>query len=121
MRCFRAKPRRREDDRQHSARAMRLTYALPLRLRGLARNFFLHKARDGAALRGLIGEFDLYIVDIAPAPAFRRVVTLDDRMFGAAVVLRRVLVGRGVAAADMTAGAAESQMHPSRATLETLL
>jgi hypothetical protein len=33
-------------------------------------------------LRGTVGEIEPYFVDVAPAPAFRRIITLDDRMPG---------------------------------------
>src|SRR5229473_4577917 len=60
-------------------------------------------------------------IDIAPAPAFRRIVALDDRMLGGVEVLGRVLVGGIVAAADMTAAAADPQMQPHAAALEAFL
>src|SRR5229473_594570 len=60
-------------------------------------------------------------IDIAPAPAFRRIVALDDRMLGGVEVLGRVLVGGIVAAADMTAAAADPQMQPLAAALEAFL
>src|SRR6266576_569407 len=60
-------------------------------------------------------------IDIAPAPAFRRIVTLDDRMLGGVEVLGGMLVGGIVAAADMTAAAADPQMQPLAAALEAFL
>ena len=64
--------------------------------------------------RDAIAEVEEDLVDIAPAPAFRRIVALDDRMAGRVEMLGGVAVGRLVAAADMAAGAAEPQMHPFR-------
>ena len=78
--------------------------------------------RDRSALRRLsIPKVEEHLVDVAPAPAFGRVIAFDDRMPGRVEVLRRVTVGGIVAAADMAAGAAEPQMHPRRSALQALL
>src|SRR3977135_581486 len=60
-------------------------------------------------------------IDIAPAPAFRRIVALDDRMLGGVEVLGGMLVGGIVATADVTATAADPQMQPLAAALEAFL
>ena len=73
-------------------------------------------ARDRTVVRRLaVRQIEHHLVDVAPAPAFRRIVALDDRMAGGVEMLGRVLVRRIVAAADMAAGAAEPQMHPCAA------
>ena len=46
---------------------------------------------------------------------------LDDRVLSTLKMLRRVLVRRVVATADVPARQAESQMHPLRASRQTLL
>ena len=53
-----------------------------------------------------------HLVDVAPAPAFGRVIALDDRMPGGVEMLGGVACSGIVAAADMAAGPAEPQMHP---------
>src|SRR5712664_3131982 len=60
-------------------------------------------------------------VDIAPTPAFRRIIAFDHRMRRGVEVLGRVLVGGIVATADVTAAAADPQMQPLAAALEAFL
>src|SRR5947209_6511625 len=63
-------------------------------------------AWDRAELRrNAVGQIEEGLVDIAPAPAFGRVVTFDNRMSRRAEMFGGVAVRRVVAAADMTAGA----------------
>src|SRR5208282_4277245 len=63
-------------------------------------------------------EIQLDFIDIAPAPAFAGFDGLHDRVLRGVEVLRRMLVLRGVAAAHIAAGQAESQMNPSVAQFE---
>lgn len=80
------------------------------------------KARYRTVVRsGAIAEIKHDLIDIAPAPAFGRIVTFDDRMTGRVKVPRGVAMRRVVATADMAASSAEAQMHPWRANLQTLL
>ena len=73
-------------------------------------------------MRGLaVRQIEQHFVDIAPAPAFRRIVALDDRMAGGVEMLGGVRVGRIVAAADVAAGAADPQMQPRAADLQAFL
>src|SRR5258708_19088959 len=60
-------------------------------------------------------------IDKTPAPSFRRIIALDDRMLGGVEMLGCVLVWRIVAAADVAARAADPQMQPLAATLEAFL
>ncbi len=60
-------------------------------------------------------------VHIAPAPSFRRIVAFDDGMSGGVEMRGGVLVGRVVAAADVTAAAADPQMQPLAAGLQAFL
>src|SRR5690349_2812028 len=79
----------------------------------------LYEFRDRSSLRrGVVAEIDEHFVDIAPAPAFRRIVAFDDRVPGGVEMLRGMLVGRIVATADVTAGAAQPQMHPPASGLQ---
>ena len=48
-------------------------------------------ARNRSQLWRLIGQIDLLVVDVTPAPAFGRIVAFDDR------VVRRVEMRGGVA------------------------
>src|SRR5271166_4965893 len=72
-------------------------------------------------LRGLIGQIEEDFVDVAPTPAFGRIIALDDRMAGRVEMARGVAMRRIVATADMTASPANPQMQPTRADFETLL
>ena len=70
-------------------------------------------ARDWPIMwRDALAEVQKNLVDIAPSPAFRRIVALDDRMAGLVKVLGGMTIGRAVAAADMAASPAQAQMHP---------
>src|ERR1700752_209657 len=62
------------------------------------------EARYGTVLRrGALAKVQEDLVDVAPSPAFRRIVALDDRMMRRVKVPCGVAVGRLVAAADMSA------------------
>src|ERR1700682_3182929 len=67
-----------------------------------------------------IGQIQHHLVDITPAPSFRRIVALDDRMLGRMKMFGCVMIGGFVAASDMAAGAAYAQVHPDITGLETL-
>jgi len=60
-------------------------------------------SQAGKGSDGHSGEIKLYLVDIAPAPVFARLVRLYDGMFGGVKVFGRVFVLRGIATTDMTA------------------
>src|SRR5450432_1758456 len=69
--------------------------------------------RNRTVVRRLaIAQVEDELVDETPAPAFGRVVALDDRVRGGVEVLGRVTVLRIVAAADVAAGAADAQVDP---------
>jgi hypothetical protein len=51
-------------------------------------------------LRGMV-KLDERLVDVAPAPTFWRIVTLDDRMSACLKMLGGVLAGRLVATTDV--------------------
>src|ERR1700722_12563463 len=79
-------------------------------------------ARDRTVVRRhAVGKIEHRFVDVTPAPSLRRIVALDDRVLGGVIMLGRVTVRRLVATAHMAAGAADPQMHPDVAGLETLL
>ena len=66
-----------------------------------------------------VRQVEHHFVDEAPAPAFGRIIALDDRMLGRVEMLGRVLARRLIAAADMAAGAADAQVEPGVARFET--
>jgi len=72
-------------------------------------------------VRRLARKGDFNIIDIAPAPAFWRVVTLDDRTTGRFKMSTGVTMGRLIAATDVPAIAAEPQMHPTRSDPQAFL
>ena len=78
----------------------------------VARGGFARK--DGEAV-------DHQIVDIAVHPILAGLVRLDDRVLRAVEVLRRVLVGRRVAAADVSAGHAKPQVDPFLSGVQAFL
>src|ERR1700730_4980137 len=79
-------------------------------------------ARDRPVVRGLaVRQIEQHFIDITPAPAFRRIITLDDRVSGGVEMFGCVLFGRIVAAADVAATAADPQMQPLAAALQALL
>src|SRR6267142_2432574 len=61
------------------------------------------------------------IVHVAEAPVFARLEAPHDGVFGLVEVLCRMPVERVVAAADVTALEAETQVHPLVARLKTFL
>src|SRR5215213_47821 len=89
-------------------------------------SFFVERGSVVARYRPVVWSFSVrqieqHFVDIAPAPAFRRIVAFDHGMAGGVKVRGGVLVRRIVAAADMTAGAADSQMQPLASAFQALL
>src|SRR3954469_14210930 len=79
-------------------------------------------AWNGTKLRRHIaGQVEHHFVHITPAPAFGRIVALDDGMLGAVEMLGGVLAAGLVAAAHMAASAAHPQVKPFPAQLEALL
>ncbi len=76
----------------------------------------------GAARRGArSGRRERHLVDVAPAPALPRLIRLDHRVPGGVEVLRRMPLRRAVAAADVAAGEAEAEVHPSSADTQAVL
>src|SRR5690348_16526274 len=71
--------------------------------------------------RDIAAQVEHHLVNIAPAPAFGRVIAFDNRMAAAVEMLGSMLAAGLVAAADMAAGAADSQMKPLPAQLEAFL
>src|SRR5713226_606811 len=61
------------------------------------------------------------LVDVAPDPVFAGLVRPDQRVLGSVEVLRGMPVLRLVAAADMAAAQAQSQVDPGVAGLQALL
>src|SRR5438270_1169004 len=61
------------------------------------------------------------LVDVAPAPVFSWLKRLDNRVIGRVEMLRRVLVLRGIAASDMPANQALTQVNPAIANFQTVL
>src|ERR1700730_2894714 len=104
VRCISAKPR-------------------PARVHRLSRSFSWLSAQsviagDRADMRGgAIGQVEHHLVDVAPPPAFGRVIAFDDRVARLVKMLGGVAVRRVVATADIAAGPAEPQMQPWRTDL----
>src|SRR5690606_2943426 len=69
----------------------------------------LDVTRNRPELRRLVWQRDFHFIDIAPAPAFRRVIAFDDRVRSGVEMRGGVPVRRIVAAADVAATAAQAQ------------
>src|SRR6188768_1674259 len=65
--------------------------------------------------------FEIHFIGIAVTPFFVRLERFYDRVCHSVVMLCRVAVWRIVAAADMAAEHAQSQMHPAAAYLQAVL
>src|ERR1700755_1426151 len=88
----------------------------------MANPWFSVVTRNGPDLcRGVTTQIEHHLVDITPAPAFRRAIAFDDRMLGVVEVLGGVLAAGLVTAADMAAGAADPQVKPSPAQAQAFL
>src|SRR5471032_570803 len=73
-------------------------------------------------LRGdVAGQIEHHFVNIAPSPAFGRIIAFDDGMLGAVKMLGGMLAAGLVAAADMAAGAADPQVKPFPAQCQAFL
>jgi hypothetical protein len=82
---------------------------------GLHRRTRLIIARNRPVLRcGSIRKVEKNFVYITPAPVFRRIVALDDRVRGGVKMFGRMSVRRVIATADVTAGPANPQVNPGR-------
>ena len=60
-----------------------------------------------------------YFVDVTPAPPFRRIIGLDDRVFCRVKMFCSVSIWRLIAATDMAAGATDPQMQPGVTQFQT--
>src|SRR5574341_68421 len=60
------------------------------------------------------------LVGVTPHPIFARLERTNHRVLRRAVMFRRVLVRRRIAAANVTAGQAQSQMHPVSSDAQTV-
>ncbi len=90
--------------------------------RKLLRDIASDKAWDRAVVgRRTVGEVEHNLVDVAPAPAFRRIVALDDRVARGVEVRPCVPIGRIVAATNVTASPAEAQVNPRGAGSQAFL
>lgn len=63
---------------------------------------------DWTSLLSLVGKRHLFLIDIAPSPALRRIISFDDRVSDLLEMRPGVPKGRIVAAADVTASSAQS-------------
>jgi hypothetical protein len=62
-----------------------------------------------------------HLVDITPAPVLPWLEGLDNRMVGRVEMLCGMLILRGIAAADMPAFQADTQVNPAISRLQTIL
>ena len=66
-------------------------------------------------------QLDHDLIDVAPAPVFAGLERLYDRVVGGVEVPGGMLVLRGIAAANMPAFEAETQVYPRIADFQTIL
>lgn len=78
-------------------------------------------ARDGSKLGShVVAQIDEHFIEVAPTPTLRRIIAFDDGVLGRVKMFMCVPIGRIVAATDVAAAAANSQMHPRTAALQAL-
>src|SRR5215813_12526532 len=64
--------------------------------------------------------FEEKFVGVTPHPLFARLEGRNHRMFSRVIMFRRVLVRRRIAASDVPAGQAQSQMQPLASAAQTV-
>src|SRR5215471_11102796 len=64
--------------------------------------------------------FEKEFVGVTPYPLFAGLEGTNQRMFRCVVMLRRVLVRRGVAAADVPTSQTQAQMQPTAPAAQTI-
>src|SRR6201996_185651 len=62
-----------------------------------------------------------HFIDVTPAPSFRRIIGLDDRVPGCGKMFCCVPIWRLIAATDMAAGATDPQMQPGVTRFQAFL
>jgi hypothetical protein len=62
-----------------------------------------------------------HFIDVTPAPPFRRIIGLDDRVPGRVKMFCCVPIWRLIAATDMAAGATDPQMQPGVTRFQAFL
>jgi hypothetical protein len=67
------------------------------------------------------GRFQEHLVGITPGPVFARLEAPDHRVRRGLEVLRSMLAGRAIAAANMAAAEAQPEVNPAASGLEALL
>jgi hypothetical protein len=70
---------------------------------------------------GSARKIEHYFVDVTPAPPFRRIIGLDDRVFCRVKMFCGVSIWRLIATTDMATAAADPQMQPGVAQFQTFL
>ena len=78
-------------------------------------------AGDRTNLLCAVWQIDKALINVAPAPAFRWIIPLDDRVPRRCEMRSRMTSGRIVAAANVTTGSAQTKVDPTLPYLEALL
>ena len=81
----------------------------------------LQQIVDQEQLPSGLAQLQNEFVDVTPAPVLTRLERADDRMVRGVIVLAGVSILRIVAAAYVTAGPAQAQMHPLITERQALL
>ena len=69
-------------------------------------------------LRNRLRHVQIYLIDVTPGPPFTWLERGHNRMGRVREMFRGMAIGRAVTTADMTAGQAETEMHPGRSKLQ---
>jgi hypothetical protein len=69
-------------------------------------------------LRDTRRHFQIHLIDVTPGPPFAGLEGGHHRMGRAREMFRGMVIGRAVTTPDMTAGQAETEMHPGRSNLQ---
>ena len=68
--------------------------------------------------RNTLRQVQIYLIDVTPGPPFTGLERGHHRMGRKLEMFRGMAIGRAVTTAHMTAGQAETEMHPGRSKLQ---
>jgi hypothetical protein len=77
---------------------------------------------DRSVLRcRVVSQVEEHLIYVAPAPAFRRIITFDNQMTLCMIMTGRMATWRLIATTNVTASTADSEMNPFAAGFQTFL
>ena len=77
---------------------------------------------DGSVLRcRVVSQVEEHLVHVTPAPAFGRIITLDDQVTGCVIMTGRMTARRLIATTNVSASPADSEVKPFATGFQTFL